>query len=60
MCCKVPVIVGSSVNVTIAPHLAATIPGREVPAPTSNILLPGNSSLCSHMIHANTGEAGQT
>lgn len=60
MCLIVPGIEGSSVSVTIAPHLAATIPGREVPDPTSSILLPGNSSLCSHMIHANTGEAGQT
>lgn len=60
MCLIVSGIVGSSVNVTIAPHLAATIPGSEVPDPTSNILLPGNSSLCSHIIHASTGEAGQT
>jgi len=56
----VPGIVGSSVNVTIAPHLAATIPGKEVPEPTSNIFFPGSSSLCSHIIHASTGDAGHT
>lgn len=60
MCLIVPCIVGSSVNVTIAPHLAATIPGNEVPEPTSKILLPGSSSLCSHIIHASTGDDGQT
>lgn len=60
MCLIVPCIVGSSVNVTIAPHLAATIPGNEVPEPTSKILLPGNSSLCSHIIQASTGDDGQT
>lgn len=60
MCLIVPGTVGSSVNVTIAPHLAATIPGKEVPEPTSNILLPGNSNLCSQIIHASTGDAGQT
>jgi len=56
----VPGIVGSSVNVTIAPHLAATIPGKEVPEPTSNIFFPGSSSLCSHIIHASTGDEGHT
>lgn len=60
MCLIVPDIVGSSVNVTIAPHLAATIPGKDVPEPTSNIRFPSNSNLCSHIIHASTGDDGQT
>lgn len=51
--------VADSLRVTWAPHLAAKIPGRAVPEPNSNTLLPESSERFSQRNQASTGADGQ-
>lgn len=51
---------GLSDSVTLAPHLAAKIPGRLTPAPISKTALPGRTLLWNHRYWARTTAQGQT